>query len=412
MPEYKNLPHKPGVYIYQDKAGKIIYVGKAIDLRNRVSQYFNSDTALGPKTKTLVKNIAKIDYKIIGSEIEALILESNLIKLHHPKYNSRLMDDKNYIYICISKDTYPRIFSAHSSKLDDKKYTAFGPFPDSASVKFLLKSIRNIFPYRTFKAIHPKNCLYCHLGLCPGPTPPKDYQKTIAKIKNILTGKSKKLIDSLQIDMFNYSNKYQYEKALITKKQIESLFYINSSWKNINRLTNSINLPQDKYISALSGLKTLLSKYTKVDQINRIEAYDISNMGNKCFVGAMSVFEAGHIDNSQYRKFKIKTKHSQDDQYMIQEIVSRRLKHTNWLTPQIILVDGGKPQVTAVSHTISKNIILIGLAKQEEIIIIKTNTGFDQIKLPIHSHSLRLLQHLRDEAHRFANKYRLQLSKL
>lgn len=409
----KEIPHKPGIYIYKDKLKKIIYVGKAIDLKKRVSQYFNTDTALGPKTKTLVSKIDNISYQVVGSEVEALVLEANLIKIHRPKYNSQLTDDKNYLYICISHDTYPRIFSAHFSKLDNQKYDTYGPFPDSSSVKYILKTIRSIFPYRSFVKIHPKNCLYCHLGLCPGSNPNKlKYQKNIKKIKSILSGHIKKIIDKLQTEMFACSKTQDYENALIKKKQIESLVYITSTWKNINKLTNSINLAPDKYIQALQGLKIILSKYVLVNKINRLEAYDISNSAGKYFVGSMVVFQNNSIDNSKFRKFKIRSKTTQDDQYMIKEVVLRRLKHINWTYPDIIIVDGGKPQVSALTGHIPQNIVLLGLAKKEELIILKIQNKWHTIKLPKYSNTLRLLQHMRDEAHRFANYYRLQLVKL
>lgn len=406
--DLKSIPSKPGVYIYKDKDNKIIYVGKAINLKKRVSQYFQKDNSLNPKTQKLVSLIKNINYYIVGSEVEALILEANFIKLYKPKYNSQLTDDKNYIYICISKQDYPRIFTSQLSKLDDKKYLTYGPFPDSTSAKFLLKSIRSIFPFRTFVKYHPKNCLYCHLGLCPGANPNlNDYQKTITKIKKILTGQTKKLIDQLQIEMFAFSKSLNYELALTRKKQIESMVYITSSWKNIGKLTNQINLSSSAWLSAINELKSIFT----VSNLNRIEAYDISNSSN-FFVGSMVVFQNGIIDNSAYRQFKIKTKSSQDDQYMIAEIVKRRLNHPDWPYPQIILVDGGKPQVSAVMPLIKhKSILLIGLAKKEETIITYVNSNWQEIKLPKYSNALRLLQHLRNESHRYANRYRLKLLK-
>lgn len=406
MLDTKKLPTSPGVYIYKNADNKIIYVGKAINLKKRVSQYFQSDQALGPKTKTLVSQIAKIDYRLVNSEVEALVLEASLIKQYKPKYNSQLSDDKNYIYICISRDKYPRIFSAPKTKLHNIKVETFGPFPDTSSVRYILKILRSVFPYRTFSKVHPKNCLYCHLNLCPGPSPNlNQYKKNIHKIKMILNGSSKNLIDKLQQDMYLYSENENFELAMLRKKQIESLAYITSSWKNISNLTSKIDLPQDKYLAARNELQTLFN----LKNINRIEAYDISNSAS-FFVGSMVVFQNNCIDHESYRQFKIKTKSTPDDQYMMAEVISRRLTHSNWPNPQIILVDGGKPQVAAVYPLVSvKHIILIGLAKREETIITYDGQNFGQISLPKHSHTLRLLQSLRDEAHRFANRYRKSL---
>jgi len=406
MLDLKNLSTSPGVYIYKNSDNKIIYVGKAINLKKRVSQYFHSKSALGPKTKSLVSKITKIDHIPVKSEVEALVLEASLIKQYKPKYNSQLSDDKNYIYICITKEAYPRIFSAPKTKISDIKVDTYGPFPDSSSVRFILKTLRSVFPFRTFKKIHPRNCLYCHLGFCPGSAPDLiQYKKTIKKIKMILNGSSKKLIEKLQQDMYLYSSQENYSLALLRKKQIESLAYITNSWKNITNLTASIDLPQDKYLSALNELKSLFG----LPKIDRIEAYDISNSSH-FFVGSMVVFQKSVIDHSQYRQFKIKTKNSPDDQHMMAEVISRRLPHTNWQYPQIILVDGGIPQVAAVYPLlVNMNIYLIGLAKKEETIVTYNGNNFGQISLPKYSNALRLLQSLRDEAHRFANRYRKNL---
>jgi len=189
MIDLDKLPTTPGVYIYRNLIGEIIYVGKAINLKKRVSQYFQRHDALGPKTHTLVSQIDSIETKVVASEIEALILESSLIKKYRPKYNSLLKDDKSYLYITISKNRLPFISTARSSNLPGNA-DIFGPFPNGFAVKTLLRTIRHIFPFYT-TALHPKTkCLYCHLGLCPGPDPDmKLYRLNISKIKNILKGR-------------------------------------------------------------------------------------------------------------------------------------------------------------------------------------------------------------------------------
>ncbi|MBU4210155.1 GIY-YIG nuclease family protein [Patescibacteria group bacterium] len=479
-----SFPTSPGVYIFKNSKKEIIYIGKAINLKNRISQYFQKNNTLGPKTRQLISQISNISYKTVGSEIEALVLEANLIKKHKPKYNSQLKDDKNYIYIVITKELIPRIFATHKNKLTKTKTTShlYGPFPNSSSVRTLLKTIRKIFPFRDYHQTHPKNCLYCHLNLCPGPSPnAKQYRRTIGYIKKILNGQIKNLVKSLETQMRQASKTQNYEKAISLRDQIESLKYITDGWKNLNNLFQSINLASDKTNSALNELKTILLPYfPKLKSVNRIEAYDISNLGNKYFVGSMVVFQEGFIDKSQYRKFKIRhyrhpkplSRHSespagrrripleskiptgsfgrklsqddnrlqQNDALMISQLVSRRLNHPEWQFPNIILVDGGKPQVT-VTHSVIANsfvgatlavarnhgnlpasgkfrrkktnhIVLIGLAKSDETIVIKTKNSFQQINLPKNSQALNLLRHLRDESHRFANKYRKELMSL
>lgn len=417
---YQSLPTSPGVYIFKDKQDKIIYVGKAINLKKRVSQYFLRDDALGPKTQTLVSQIAKIDYQTVGSEIEALILESSLIKKYKPKYNSKLTDDRSYIYICITKEKCPIIFSTHRSKIPENCFI-YGPFPSGTSVRLLLKTIRRIFPFYTRK-IHSKSpCLYCHLNLCPGVNPDlKTYRRNISKIKKILSGNIRNLAADLKKEMKKFSDSQNFESAMQIRDQINSLNYVVSGWQNLNNLFEKVDLPEDESSRAVDELKTLLKPYfPKISSINRIECFDISNLGSRYFVGSMSVFENGFLNKSEYRKFKIYSKVTPDDQFMIKEVVYRRLKHSEWQYPEIIMVDGGKPQVSAATNAFNlsenknsiPNIILIGLAKKEETIIFKNANNWVEVNLPKNSDALKLLQNLRDEAHRFANKYRKELIK-
>lgn len=410
MTDLKKIPPKPGVYIYKDKTGKIIYIGKAINLKKRVSQYFQRDEALGPKTQILVSQIAKIDYRIVNSEIEALILEASLIKQYRPKYNSQLKDDKNYLYICLTKEKLPRIFSAHKNKLPDGCYL-YGPFPDASAVRSLLKTIRRLFPFYGLKP-HPQNlCLYCHLHLCPGPHPnPKIYRKNIGKIKRILSGKFKLLQRQLKKEMVAASKLEHYESALQARNQLDSLNYIISGWHNLNQFYQSADLPEDITNSALQELRTVLYPYFPQLILNRLECYDISNLPSKYFVGSMVVFQHNQINKGAYRQFKIRSKTTPDDQFMLRELFWRRLKHPEWQLPDLVLVDGGKPQVSSIL-SLNPRIPVIGLAKKQETIVIKTADSWVEVNLPKNSHALHLLQRLRNEAHRFANRYRQKILK-
>ncbi len=412
--ELKNLPTTPGVYIYKNSRGQIIYVGKAINLKKRISQYFQRPDALGSKTRTLVSQIAFISTKTVSSEIEALVLEASLIKKHRPKYNSQLKDDKNYLYICITKHKLPLIFSAHLNKLPANAFI-YGPFPSVSAVKSILKTIRRLFPF--YSRLHSsKKCLYCHLNLCPGPNPdPKLYRQNIGKIKKILSGNFKKLQTQLTKDIKSATARQDFESAILPRNQLQSINYIVNGWRNLSDMFSSINLPSDTANFAIRDLTSLLQPYfPKLKTINRLEAFDVSQMGSRHFVSAMSVFRQGRPDHSQYRQFKIRTKSTADDQFMMAETVSRRLNHSDWPTANLILVDGGKPQVAAVVTLFTeKNITipLIGLAKKEETIVFKVGDKWQQINLPKNSHALLLLQNLRNEAHRFANRYRQKLIK-
>ena len=412
MIDLQNLSSSPGVYIYRNIADEIIYVGKAINLKKRVSQYFSRDDALGPKTATLVSQINSIETKVVGSEIEALILESSLIKKYLPKYNSLMRDDRSYLYIVITHEELPIIYSIHKSGLP-LHADIYGPFPSASDVKSLLKTIRHIFPYYTKK--HSKGeCLYCHLGLCPGPNVSKvSYKKTINKIKKILNGKFSLLKRQLIHEMNTHSKLQKYEQSILLKKQIESLDYIVNGWKNLSDLFTEINLDDDISSRAVLELQTTLKPYLSLNKLHRIECYDISQFGTKYFVGSMTVAIDGKLDHSQYRQFKINTKYTADDQFMIREIVYRRLQHPEWGTPNLIVVDGGKPQVSSVSLLKSEKMIsdisFIGLAKKHETIVIKHDNKFIEINLPENSSALNLLKNLRNEAHRFANRYRKKL---
>jgi excinuclease ABC subunit C len=305
----KLLPGKPGVYIYKNKDREIIYVGKAKILKKRVMQYFQRDDALGPKTLQLVSQINDLDFHIVGSEIEALILEASLIKQYRPKFNSQLKDDKSYVYISISNDKHPVVAPAFKSNISPNA-TLYGPFPSSTAVRSLLKTIRHIFPYYSQKHPKDKQCLYCHIGLCPGPSiSVKDYRKNINRIKSILNGNFKKLIWRLKKEMNTYSKEENYEMAKVRRDQINAISYVISGWENLNHLYEQVDLQEDQIGKALRELKMVLSPYMpEISHISRIEAYDISNLGSKYFVGSMVVFQNGKTDIDEYRKFKIYTK--------------------------------------------------------------------------------------------------------
>lgn len=200
--------------------------------------------------------------------------------------------------------------------------------------------------------------------------------------------------------------------AKIRRDQINALNYVISGWRNLTNLYQNVNLQEDQISKALRDLKTILIPYfLEMKNINRFEAYDISNLGSKYFVGSMTVFQQGRIAKNEYRQFKINSKITPDDEYMIKEVVYRRLKHLEWILPDFILVDGGKPQVSAANQ-VSPVIPVIGLAKKQETIVIKTLDNWVEINLPKNSPALQLLQQLRDEAHRFANRYRRKLIKI
>ncbi|TAN57401.1 excinuclease ABC subunit UvrC [Patescibacteria group bacterium] len=516
----KHIPRSPGVYFFKDAKGKILYIGKAKDLQKRISQY-KQGRIVSPQTDIMLSKAAKIDFLVASSEVESLVWENNLIKEHQPKYNIRLRDDKDYLYIKISDEPFPKITAEHRANLSGGEL--IGPFTSSEYVQTTLKTIRKIFPYRTCNTLPKKPCLYFFIKLCPAPCVGKilqsDYAETIQKIRQIILGKDKKIIGELKAQMRDESSIQNYEKAAALRNQWQALehvygrniattgdedffsiaktesyaaahlfiirdkkmirsetflfdrakdysegeilqsailnFYEHAASlpKNIIALrlpanfdltlkwlkakAEKLEVPAPKFIIAKRGLKARLLKtgqrnalekisWHKISQTSvqkqagqsaddwqkisnlstlprRIECYDISNIQGTDAVGSMVVFENGRPKKSDYRRFIIKTIFGANDPAMMEEVISRRLNHKEWPMPDLILLDGGLPQLSAVFRLFKEKNIkipLAALAKKEEEIYIPHQ--LQPIRLPKNSPALHILQAIRDEAHRFA----------
>ena len=409
----EQVPHGPGVYIFQDKAGRILYVGKAVDLRTRVSSYFSGKSD-NIKTEDMVENIASLETIKVLSEIEALILEANLIKKYLPPYNIKLTDDKDYLYIKITGGHYPKIITARKNELSDaKKY--FGPFPSSRVVRDTLKKLRRIFPWcngtgnRAKGIMKSRPCFYYHLGLCPGACVGKisrqDYNKIINRFSRFMEGKTDTLLNELKREMEKYSQKTMYEQAQTIKKTIDGLQYLMQSTSIKGYLENP-NFLEEQNKFSLESLQNDLG-LNKISE--RIECFDISNISGKNATGSMVVLTAGELDKSQYRKFKIQLAGKPNDVAMMREIIRRRFKHQEWPMPDLIIVDGGRGQANVVNdelRTMNYELPVFGLAKKMEWLY---RPDGNVIRLPHSSFALRLLQKIRDEAHRFAINYHRKL---
>lgn len=406
------IPHKPGIYIYKDKDGRVIYVGKAVDLYSRVSSYF-SKSWHDIKTTKLVENIADIETVIVESEIEALILEANLIKKFMPLYNIKLTDDKDYLYIVITDEDYPQVRTARKKDLIKVKKW-FGPYPSATTVKTTLKKLRRVFPWcsnplgsRTNKSKRP--CFYYHIGQCPGACvgsiSKEDYSKIIKRFSKFLDGKKQELLEELGKEMEALSKELKFEEAARIKRIVEGINYITAPTKITNYLVNP-NFLDDLNQNSLEELQKVLNL---PEFPSRIEAYDISNFQGKEATGSMVVLTNGEIDKSQYRRFKIKISGKPNDFAMHAEMMGRRLKHPEWPLPQLFLIDGGRGQVNAdlpILQKMNVNVPIYGLAKREEWIYPPVG---EVIKLPKKSLALRLLQKIRNESHRFAITYHKKL---
>jgi len=389
-----NLPETAGVYIFKDK-GNFLYIGKAMNIKNRVKNHFQQPTY---KDKIFLGRIKKVEVIETDSEIEALILESKLIKKHKPKFNTLWRDDKNYFYAAVTKEG--RVFLTHQPK---KIYNIdyIGPFVDGAAIKKTLKILRKIFPYYTQKN-HPKKlCPWCHLSLCPGPNPNiKEHKKNIRNLKYVLKGKKQSVLKSLKKEMENASKRQDFELAAETRNKIQAL-------KKTLENSKIIMLPPVRE-NENEEIKKSLEKITGKKNVSRIEAYDISNIQGQLATGSMVVFINSAPAKSLYRKFKIKISGKPNDTAMIKEVLRRRVKHKEWPLPDLFLIDGGKPQLSAAVEVLDKKYYVLALAKKHNELFIKGEKKPVLLKsLPKETSSLIL--RLRDEAHRFAITYHKKL---
>jgi len=415
-----NIPQSPGCYQFLDKQGEIIYIGKAANLRSRVLSYWQLSANHSDAKKVMVKKVEKIKWIETDSEIEAFLLEANLIKKHQPDYNIISRDDKRFSYIKVStEEDWPRVFITRKI---DRAGKYFGPFVSSAAVRETLKIIRKIWPYRTCAYLPQKACLYYWINKCPGMCEnkinKKEYNNIIREIglflegKNIISKKlevrSKKL--EKQIIKLNPISK-DYE---IKMKELNNLEF---QLKNIKYVLENARIigVSEKYAVDVVELAKVLS-LPKVPE--RIEGYDISNIFDKNAVGSMVVFSAGEPDKSQYRKFKIKIKSELGDVGRLKEILKRRFKHTEkeaeWPLPDLIIIDGGKAQLNIILRVLKSvkfNIPVIAISKGKGLHSARARDKIffpgekKPLELPLASPALHIIKRVRDEAHRFAISY-------
>lgn len=400
------LPNTPGVYFFINKSGDIIYIGKATSLRQRVRSYFQA-THNDYKTPLLVENIYDLRTVDASSSVEALFLEAEFIKRHKPLYNVREKDDKNFIFIRVAtKEDFPSISIVRRPADDKSRY--FGPFVASYQVKEALRYLRKIFPYYTKPQRQYSSRLEYQIGTVPHPaTSRQQYNYNIRKLILIFEGKTGKLIAQLEKEMKAQSKIKNFEQAAETRNQYLAIKGLSTKISIGDDDTYDIQLDQ-----ALSQLASTL-KLQKNPK--RIECYDISNFSGLDAVSSMIVFTDGLPDQKQYRHFKMRTK-GPNDFAMMQETLERRFstRNSNWPRPDLIIVDGGKGQLTSASEILKKldlDIPICGLAKRYETIVVldtnnkDSNRNFLEHNFEARSAVLHLVQRIRDEAHRFAISY-------
>lgn len=426
------LPQRPGIYIFKNADGTILYVGKAINLKRRVSQYFTRDDAAGEKTRLLVSQIHTITMCETSSNFDALLLEATLIRKYQPKYNSLAKDDKSPLYVCLTmSEELPRILFLRKTSFSDvsTKDAIFGPFQSARVARMLMKSLRHSFPFCLQKNRNGRPCFYTHIGLC-NPCPSviaklpeghecsaqkHSYRQNIQRMKHVLSGKADAVIRAMQFDMEQKAKAMHFEEASKLKYNLESLVNLVTRRDYSALYLSETSALTDMRRNELSLLKNILFPYyPNLTTLSRIECYDIAHISGTLATGSLVVATDGVMDTGQYRKFRIQEAQTPDDTAMMAEVIGRRLKHTQWPYPDLVVVDGGKGQIHSAQEAltlVSLTIPVIGLAKRQEEIIVPTSSGFGTIRLPLTNPALILLQRIRDEAHRFARSYHHLLRK-
>lgn len=419
----KNLPENPGIYQFKNSTGVVIYVGKAKSLKSRLSSYFG--TNLIAKTKALMTEAKSVSVIKVNSEIEALLLEARLIRKLLPKYNIELRDDKSPLYIGLTREKYPRVLSLRKTQLQlyNLKFV-YGPFTQSYATRRILRQIRRIFPYSQHKP-GKRVCIYHQIGLCdPCPSQieiesdaskkialKRQFDNNLSHIRRFLRGDFTSLKRSLQKEMKIASMSQDFEKAATLREQIRSIDIVTMPNIAPTEYLKDPNLLQDIRQKETKDLFVILkSQIPNLKLPIRIECFDIAHLSGTNPTASMVTFVNGEPDKNYYRHFTIKgnstlpaARRGRSDVDSMKEVLDRRAKHfTGWGRPDLIIVDGGKPQVSAGLEVI-KDIPLVGLAKQFETIVVKTEKGFSEIRLPRGS-AKNLVQRLRDEAHRFARR--------
>lgn len=401
--KHGELPDTPGVYLMKDEKGKVIYVGKATSLKRRVSSYFQRPH--DARIQDMVTNIREIDYIQKPTAIEALILEANLIKYYFPHYNIKEKDNKSFLYLVITKEEYPKPILVRGKDMPDdaaKEYKAvFGPYTSPRSLRAALDLVRKAFPWSVCEPGQSRACFYHHLKLCPGvcigAITPKDYSKIIRDLIKFFDGKKDDLLKQYAKEMKLASKEQRYEDAASYRNKINFLEHIQDI---------AVLKREDEDVDKIREGEAVINLF------GRIEGYDISNTSGTSSVSSMVVFEDGAPAKAEYRKFRIKTVKGSNDVASMKETIARRLRN-DWRHPDLMLIDGGWPQVNAVIevvHEFGLGIPVVGLAKgpnrdKDELVCDPNNL---EICALCERHK-NLLVAVRDESHRFANAYHRKL---
>ncbi|MEK7525427.1 MAG: GIY-YIG nuclease family protein [Patescibacteria group bacterium] len=376
------FPKKPGIYRFLDPHQKPIYIGKASNLKNRVISYARP---IDSRIVAMVSDAKSLTFTETGSDIEALILESQLVKKYLPKFNIMLRDDKQYFFVAFTQpnfskkklggqadEQFPRIFLTHQpqqttrNKRQASGIEYIGPFTEGTALKTTLRALRRIFPYCTCKQKHNVMCLNGHIGACLGfcclkkPENPnrKSYLSNIRAIKEVLSGKRTSLIKRLEKEMKERGKRLKLEEASAIQGKIEKVRRVFENAQIIQRMSGE-RIPD----SSRESIKTFLGL---AKNPVRIEGYDVAHIQGKHTVGAMVVFNNGMPDKNSYRKFKIHSSKPGDDTGALREMLTRRIKHAEWPAPDLVIIDGGMGQLNVAIEIFGNNHPLIALTKNNK----------------------------------------------
>ncbi len=415
------FPNSPGVYLMKDTDGKVLYIGKAKDLRSRVMSYFQPSadllTSRGPDIANMATRVADIDFLDCETEVDAILKEARLIKDIQPPHNAQLKDDKTFPYLEITTgDDFPGVFVTRTPRAKGSKL--YGPFTNSSAIRDAVNTLQKVFKFRTCELeiradddsrrfFRP--CLLHAINQCTAPCADlvsrEAYRKDIERLKNLLKSKRSVLIRQMTKEMEGASAEMRYEDAAVIRDRI----------KSIQALSDSGDADRDRqieafYVDPAKGLDKLADLLNLENRPRSIEGIDIANLQGEQSVGSLVCFIDGKPFKAGYKRFQIKTVEGQDDYAMIKEVILRRYRYASAgeeLYPDIILIDGGLGQLHAAQDAFGeldlKPAMVISLAKKEELVYVQAQSA--PIRMARNNDALRLLQSVRDEAHRFAQHY-------
>jgi len=419
----RQFPTTPGVYLMKDAAGRVIYVGKAVNLRSRASSYFTKAAATDFRTADLVRAIRDIDFIPADSEVDALLMEARLIKDVQPLFNQELKDDKTFPYLELTlREDFPRVEFTRTPQSRGTKL--YGPFTNAKKLRGAIAVLQKIFRFRTcsldidetderWKWFRP--CLLASIKQCTAPCnlriSKEEYRRDIERLKMFLDGKKQKLLEEMQADMEAASQALKFEKAARLRDQLKLLGDLSLR----GNLDDNVQ-PEVFFIDPRKGLAGLQKIFKLAALPRRIEGVDIAHLGGEETVASLVQFIDGLPFKHGYKRFKIRGVEGIDDFASIREVVARRLSRLareGESFPDILLIDGGLGQLNAALEAMRSIDVsppfTISLAKQEEEIYVPGES--EPRRLSRHSYALRLLQYIRDEAHRFAQHYHHLLRK-